>query len=57
LHLLEKTARKTCAFGKYDLPCILGVAMGGNPSGMWHNTSGNTFPGAVLKDKDGAMVV
>jgi hypothetical protein len=28
-----------------------------NPSGMCHNNSANTFPGAVLKDKDGAVGV
>jgi hypothetical protein len=53
LHLLEKTARKGCVFGKYNLPCTLGVAMGENPSGMCHNNSVNTLSGPVLKDKDG----
>jgi hypothetical protein len=52
---LEKTARKGCIFGKYGLPCTLEVAMGENPSGMCHNNSENTFCGAVLQDKDGAV--
>jgi hypothetical protein len=41
-------------FGKYGLLCTLGVAMGENPSVVCHNNSANTFPRAVLKDKDGA---
>jgi hypothetical protein len=31
-----------------------GVDIGENPSSMCHNNSTNTFPGAVLKGKDGA---
>jgi hypothetical protein len=46
--------RKRCVFKKYDLPCNLGTEMGKNPNGVCHNNSANTFPRAVLNDKDGA---
>jgi hypothetical protein len=34
-----------------------GGIMGENPSALCHNNSINTFPGAVLKDKDEAAGV
>jgi hypothetical protein len=49
----EKTVRKRCGFGKYDRLCTLGVDMGENPSGVCHNNSANTFPGAVPRIKMG----
>jgi hypothetical protein len=52
-----KDCEERVCFGKYDPPCTLGAAMGQNPSGMCHNNSTNTLPGAVLKDKDGAVGV
>jgi hypothetical protein len=55
LHLLERTVIKGSVFGKYDLLCTLGVVIGENSSGMCHNNSSNTFPRAVLKNKDGAV--
>jgi hypothetical protein len=37
------------------ISCALwGVALGANPSVMYHNNSANTFPVAALKCKDGA---
>jgi hypothetical protein len=43
----EDCEEKVC-FGKYDLPCTLGAAMGEDPSGECYNNSVNTFPGATV---------